>query len=182
MSLRARQAEEVRGRLLDAAMELIEDGEEPTMRSVARRGGVAERTIYRYFASRDDLAEALKPRFAARAGVPLCATADELPEYAAELYGVFEANRRLIDALVTASWAVPSLGTSRRTNLEGLRAILADGHPDARPDAVDAAASALRVLLSGAGWHYLRVGCGLEPAALAAIARWTIGVVRSGLG
>lgn len=151
------------------------------MRSVAAAAGVAERTIYRYFASREALHEAVHARLKGRAGAPLCASESELEAYAGELFAVFEANRELISSLLTAPWAAPTMRGTRRENLVALRALIDAAYP-AAPEADRAAAtSSLRVLLSGAGWHYLRVACGLEAAEVLAHVRWSIGAVRAQL-
>lgn len=180
-TLREEQAEAVRTRLLDAAMTLCERGEEPTMRAVAQEAGISERTIYRYFESRDALFTALRPRFVGRTGVPLCSTPDELEHYAASLYATFEANRELTIALVTAPWAAPYLARTRAENLKVLRKLLDDAYPDAASSDRAAAASWLRVVLSGTGWHYLRVSCGLSARALIRHAQWSIRTARESL-
>lgn len=179
--LRERQAEAVRARLARTAADILMRGEEPTMRGVARESGVSERTIYRYYASFDELLEGVRPLLVGKTGIPLCGTADELPEYAAELYGTFEENRDLIDMLLFAPWLRPHYADSRTRNLRDLRALLDAAHPDAEPRERRAAASALRVLLSGGGWHYLRVGCGLGPREVVDHARWTIEQLRASL-
>jgi AcrR family transcriptional regulator len=54
------QKRQTRRRILDAALSLIDEvGEEQvTMGAVAARAGVRERTIYRYFETRDQLLQA----------------------------------------------------------------------------------------------------------------------------
>lgn len=172
--LRDAHGDVTRERLLGAAMACVEEGEEPTMRGVAQRAGVGERTVYRYFESRDALAEALRPRFAERAGVPLCAEAAGLEDYAAELFGVFERNRALIAAMVGAAWMAPHFRRSRRGNLDAMRALLDAAYPGAPEADRAAAASALRAALSGSAWVYLRESCGVPQAEVVAHARWLV--------
>lgn len=180
-TLRQAQSEAVHTRLLDSAMALCERGEEPTMRAVAELAGISERTIYRYFENRDALFSALRPRFMGRTGIPLCATADGLEAYATALFSTFEANRELTIALVTAPWAAPYMTQSRAKNLEALRKLLDEAYPHAAAADRAAAASSLRVVLSGAGWHYLRVGSGLSAQAVTRHALWLLGTVRARL-
>jgi AcrR family transcriptional regulator len=180
-SLRERQAAEVRDRLLQACEDIVVRGDEPTMRGVAKEGGVSERTIYRYFPSFEELVEAAKPRFVGKSGVPLCDSADELERYAGDLFGTFEANKELIANLLTSSWVKPLMNTSRAQNLSQMRALLDEAHPRAPAKDRRAAASALRALLSGASWHYLRVSCGLGPREVVEHARWTIRSLRAAL-
>ncbi|WP_295552222.1 TetR/AcrR family transcriptional regulator [uncultured Pseudacidovorax sp.] len=49
---------DLRARLLDAAIALMTDGEEPTLRAVARRAGVSAMAPYRHFIDRDALVDA----------------------------------------------------------------------------------------------------------------------------
>jgi AcrR family transcriptional regulator len=172
-----RNLDRTRTELLDAAVRLIEQGEEPTMRAVASEAGVGERTVYRYFENRDVLGEALEAHVMPRLGVPLCASVDELDDYIAELYGLFEQNRRLTVAMVASTWAQPDLARTRSRNLRALTELLAGAFPDADPAEVAAAAGTLRTVVSGAGWTYQRVSCGLPNGAVIANAQWLAGVV-----
>ncbi|HKY16694.1 MAG TPA: TetR/AcrR family transcriptional regulator [Microthrixaceae bacterium] len=80
--LRVEQAAATRERIVDAAVELLQAGDAAavSMQDVADRAGVAVRTVYRAFPTRDDLIEgvlvAIKERFEASAGTPP-ATAEE---------------------------------------------------------------------------------------------------------
>jgi AcrR family transcriptional regulator len=55
--LRDEQAEQTRDRIVRAAVDLLSEGgaDDVSMRDVAERAGVAVRTVYRSFATRDDL-------------------------------------------------------------------------------------------------------------------------------
>jgi AcrR family transcriptional regulator len=166
-----------RAELLEASVRLIERGEEPTMRSVAQEAGISERTIYRYFATRRALEDAVTDALRPRLGAPLCSTVDELDAYIADLFGVFEENRPLTVATVTAAWTQPGLSRSRSRNLEALTELLSDGYPDADPQELAAAAATLRTVASGAGWVYQRVSCGLPNEIVTANAQWLARVV-----
>ena len=178
-TLRDRNARRTRDGLVDAAVELIEERREPTMRAVAARAGVGERTVYRYFPNRDALSEAVAERLAERAGVPLCRDEADLEDYARRLFGVFDADAGLIEALLTS--ASRDLAPTRSRNLVELEAVIDRGFPDApRPDR-RAAAAALRTLLSGSGWFYQRQSCGLSQERVVANAIWLIGTIRGRL-
>jgi AcrR family transcriptional regulator len=74
--LRAEQAAMTRDRIIDAAVDLLSAGEaqEIGMSDVADHAGVSVRTVYRYFATREDLfdavVDAIGERMAAIAGPP----------------------------------------------------------------------------------------------------------------
>ena len=59
MSARAYHHGDLRGALLTAAMQMLEQGEPFSMRAVARRAGVSPTAPYRHFADRDALESAL---------------------------------------------------------------------------------------------------------------------------
>lgn len=173
-TLRDAHAELTRTLLLDSAWELAESGKEPTMRAVAARAGVAERTVYRYFENLEALVLALRPRFIGRAGIPLCERADQLEDYAAELYATFDANVPLVTMLLTSAWWLQHARRTRTKNLEEMRRLLDEAYPRAPAAARAAAAATLRAVLSGSGWLYLRESCGLSREELTRSARWMV--------
>ena len=69
--LRQGYAAQTRERILDAAIAALNDGapEQLTIAGVARAAGITERTIYRHFATREDLLRAVWPRMQARMGM-----------------------------------------------------------------------------------------------------------------
>ena len=178
VSVAARNRSRMRTELLDAAVLVVIDGDEPTMRAVAARAGVGERTIYRYFASREGLRDAVAAHLRPLLGVPLCETADELETYAERLFDRFEDNRELTIAFVGSGWSRPELAASRTANLTALRSLLESAHPAATAADLDHAAASLRTVLSGAGWVYQRESCGLSPDEVVATAIWLIRLVR----
>ena len=173
-SLREAQAELTRQLLLDAAWDLALTGEEPTMRAVASRAGVAERTVYRHFENLEALVTALRPRFMGRAGIPLCERAEQLEDYAAELYSTFEANVELVTMMLTSAWWLRYARRTRSKNLEQMRQLLDEAYPRAAAADRAAAAATLRAVLSGSGWLYLRESCGLPREELVRSARWMV--------
>jgi AcrR family transcriptional regulator len=176
-TLAQRNLDRTRTELLDAAGRLIERGEEPTMRAVASEAGISERTIYRYFENREALRAAVEVYITPRLGVPLCASTDGLHDYIADLYRTFDENHRLTVAMVASTWSQEDLARTRSRNLRALTELLAGSFPDADPAEVAAAAGTLRTVVSGAGWAYQRVSCGLPNAAVTANAQWLAAVI-----
>lgn len=179
-SLRESQAVRAERRMLAAALAVIEAGEEPTMRAVAKAAGVSERTMYRYFPAREDLFRAVFPELAERCSAPKPARAEGLEAYAETLYGRYVANEALTRAMATAGWAAPYLELTRRRHVQELSALLARAYPDQPEEAVRNGALALRLVLSGSGWVHLR-DCGLDPDEALAHARWQLARVRRDL-
>lgn len=180
--LREQHAQATRERILDAALSLLERGvAELSLRAVAVEAQIAERTLYRYFASREELAAALTPPIRARTSEPLPETFDELPDYARRLFARFEQNAQLVIGMVTSPGLRPDLQKTRSRNLEQLRALVDRAFPNAAPAERAAATASLRVLLSGAGWAYLRASCGLPEEEVVAQACFTIEAVAARL-
>ena len=91
-SLRADLAEETRRRILDAAIAQLADESVAglTIPNVARRAGVAVRTVYRYFPTKDELLQAAGGEFDERVGFREFADAiEKLGPQLRELYTRF---------------------------------------------------------------------------------------------
>ncbi len=90
--LRRQQAADTRERILAAASELVHgfsrwDWRELTVRAVAKRAGVNERTVYRHFSTERDLHDAVMRRLQEEAGDPLDGlTLERFPAVVADLF------------------------------------------------------------------------------------------------
>lgn len=182
LAARSRVAAHTHAELLDAALELLIEGQTPTMRSVAARAGVGERTIYRYFENREVLDRAITDHMSPKLSVPLCASVGELEQYVAALFETFERHGALTVATLTSQWSQRYLSVSRTANLRALEALLAAGFPEAPDGDVEAAAAAVRTIVSGAGWAYQRHSCGLPADVVTQNAVWLVRVVLERLG
>ena len=172
-SLRQAQLAATRERLLDATMEVIEQGGEPTMRAIAKHAGVGERTIYRYFATRDELEQAVGGRLHGRTGAAPPTSLDDFEPYVERLFGAFAANRELLAVLVSAKWAQDVFPRTRRRNLAAFVDVLAEAFPDVDADECRAVAASMRISLSGAGWMYLS-DCGFTDEETIAHGKWVV--------
>jgi len=91
--LRREQAEQTRARIVAAALGLIVGGVEGlTMQDVAKAAGVALRTVFRHFPTRDDLLDATWQAMQVRMGeTPEMTSLDELTGFLPELFGRYGA-------------------------------------------------------------------------------------------
>jgi AcrR family transcriptional regulator len=92
-TLRRERAAETRERIVDAGSELlhrvsIRDWKRLTVRAVAERAGVNERTVYRYFGSERGLRDAVMHRHEREAGIDLVGM--QLPDIAKVAAQIFE--------------------------------------------------------------------------------------------
>lgn len=177
-----RHRDRTRHDLLDAAVRLIVAGREPTMRAIAAEAGVGERTIYRYFENAEACSDAVGAFIGPRLGVPLCDRVDDLEDYARRLFDTFEENRELTVAFLRWPWSAPELERSRRANLEALHRLVRGADPEADDDAVASAVASLRTVLSGSGWLYQRVSCGLDQAQVIDNAVWLVRTTLAAIG
>ena len=68
----------MRERILSAVLVVIEAGEEPTMRAVARAAQISERTLYRYCPSLEELQTAALPLVRERASAPMAQNVEQV--------------------------------------------------------------------------------------------------------
>jgi AcrR family transcriptional regulator len=92
LSGRTRQKQRTRGALVEAARELVTDGQTPTVDAAAARASVSRTTAYRYFPNQRALLVAAHPEIEARSLLPETAPSD----VAARLDAVVTAFLRLI--------------------------------------------------------------------------------------
>jgi AcrR family transcriptional regulator len=116
--LRREQAAQTRSRIVGAALDLIVDGVEGlTMQEVAKAAGVALRTVFRHFPTREDLLDATWQALQVRMGeTPELATLDELTGFMPELFGRYGAMEDQIRGAMFAQTFVSSrqrLGSDR---------------------------------------------------------------------
>jgi AcrR family transcriptional regulator len=115
--LRAQQVEATRARILDAAVRVMADGIATiSIPAIAREARVSVPTIYRHFATKDELLAAVYPHLERRAGfdeMVVPRTIGELREGIREIFARLEA----FDDLARAAMASPAAGDARRLTL-----------------------------------------------------------------
>ena len=137
---RAEQLEEVRRRIVAAAVEL--HGEvgpaQTTISEIARRAGVGRLTVYRHFADEEELYRACAQRWVAERPGPdperwraIADPSERLDLALRELYGYYRAAAPLLCKVVRDAELVPALRTvldeSLARYVEQMRAVLLEG-------------------------------------------------------
>lgn len=158
-SLRDTFRDLTRERILDAAIDCLNDEEleQITIEDVAARAGITKRTIYRHFATREDLLKATWPQMQKRVGSGgFPSTARDAAEKPRALFPSFDA----MSGAVKAS-AYSRAGRELRLMANDVRqkAILA-AVKDARPDLSGAAlvrlAAVVQLLNSAMAWATMK--------------------------
>jgi AcrR family transcriptional regulator len=121
--LRAQQAEDTRARILDAAVRVMADGfASVSIPAVAREAGVSVPTVYRHFATKRDLLEAMYPHLVRRAGLDRLTPPRSLDELRDGVRTYFD-HIESFDDLARAAMASPASEEARRLSMPDRLAI-----------------------------------------------------------
>jgi AcrR family transcriptional regulator len=164
-SLKDRHADTTQRLILSTAVELLErEGvNATTARAVAKEAGISERTIFRYYASRDEFLDAIAEEAISRMQTPPPPDSiKDLLDYADPLYRRFEEWAPLLNAALHSD-----ISKRVRANVAEIRwkaiAVLIDREfPKARKRERKIAATNISYYLSASSWHYYRTQFGLS--------------------
>lgn len=191
--LRAAQAERTRELILDAVAELVaEDGfEQLSVREVATRCGIAERTVYRHFSDRAALEDALTDRVSKRYdwGRRLDELLTDLESLPAAMQASYEAfdreaqGTRVVAKMLAASSR--SAADSRRRG-EAMQRIVDEELPHLDPTDRRVLAGLFQVLGSSRTWLRLVDDFDVSGEEAGRVIRWlldlAVGALTSGSG
>ena len=173
--LRRRQTAETHERIVAAGAELVHelegwDWRNLTVRAVAERAAVNERTVYRHFASERDLREAVMRRLEHEAGIDL----EEL-----ELENLAEAVRKLFQYLPSfpvtpRSPRDPTLAAIDERRKDALRAAVGRRGEDFSPTEREMAAAVLDLLWDIPTYERLVTAWDLDGDDAAAAVTWAV--------
>jgi AcrR family transcriptional regulator len=178
-TLRQQRAAETRDRIVTAGCELLDassirDWRGLTVRAVADRAGVNERTVYRHFTNERGLRDAVMHRLEQRAGIDL----DEL-----QLGGIVDVARRIFTTVASHPLERqppldPTLTAASRREREALLRAL--GPHAAGWTEVDrsVAAAMFNVLWRVAVYEHLAVDWGLDEDEAIGGITWVIGLIE----
>lgn len=178
-TLTQRQTDLTRSLILDASIAILEGGPvaELTMRSAARMAGLAERTVFRYFASRDELLDAVAAEGAARLKMPDPPTSEEdLRAAPRALYGAFEARFGLTKALLHPDLLPRMQATTAKRRWDAIVRLIDRMAPGAAARDRRIAAANIRYYLAATTWHYYRTGFGFTLDEAVVCAETAIGL------
>jgi AcrR family transcriptional regulator len=117
--LRAEQAEETRGRILDAALRVMTTGVASlSIPAVAREAGVSVPTVYRHFGTKAELLAAMYPHAARRSGLDRLALPTSIGDLRPSLSAFFEHVDAMGD-MERAAMASPIADEVRHATMKG---------------------------------------------------------------
>jgi TetR/AcrR family transcriptional regulator, regulator of autoinduction and epiphytic fitness len=180
------RAVRTRARILEALLELLDEGQpEPTASEIAERAGVALRSIAQHFKTREQLLAALAQTHLAR--LPSTEPAASSGSFAERLVGFVAARTRALEASVSIrhigrtaegrfeaiSSAFKEVGKSRRKELQRVFGVELGNRDAWVLEAADATSS-------GAYWDVLRRTQGLSVKRASAVVTETLRALLEG--
>lgn len=181
-TLAERRHELTRTLILDAALALLQSGE-LTMRAVAKQVGMAERSVFRYFATRDELLDAVAEEMRRRIAPPAPPkTIEELASFPRVLYAAFEAHEGLVVAGLRSDISDRMREGAARTRWSAVRRLLDDHARRSTPEARRLHGANVCHWLGASTWHYYRASLRLTPEETVACAEIGIAQALDALG
>lgn len=151
--------------IVEAAIAILQAGSvtEVSVRAVAAQAGMSERTVFRYFASREELLDAIAMEVVRRLDAPSVPSAPEdLTAYPAALFAQFEAKADLTRAALHTELYSRVRRHTSATRGEHLNAVINAAAPQA-PEALRRLVGAnIQYQLTASTWHYYRFNLSLS--------------------
>lgn len=159
LSLADRQGDLTRRLILDTAVQMLERTSigELTVRAVAKRANISERTVFRYFAARDDFLDGVAEAVRAEMALPRApSTIEELLAAPRALYTRFEAVRELTRAALHSELFHRLRESQARVRWAAVQGIVDAAAPRRSARERKIAAANIRFYLAASAWHYFR--------------------------
>lgn len=153
--LRDRQKADTRELILDAVKRLLRDRGlgELSLASVAREAGITERTVYRHFATREQLLEATWAAVNDRLGMrEFPRTAAELVERPRQVFPAFDGQGEIVRAMLASPQGRELRLRVNKQRQAAIRAAVRDARPGLREPAFTRLCAAVQLLYSASGW------------------------------
>ena len=183
-TLTERQTDLTRQLILDAALDSLESGsvDDLTMRAVAKRANIAERTVFRYFASRDEFLDAVAEEFRDKLQLPPPPrTVADLLALPRALYSALEAKRRLTLASLHSDLAYRVRGWQAKERWSAVRKVIDAAAPHRAGQQRKLAAANIYYHATASTWHYFRFYLGFSLEDTIAAGEAAIRNILSGL-
>ncbi len=165
---------------------IVEDGvRDVSIQQVADRAGIAHRTVYRHFSTRQDLVEELAEWLADRdpesGNVTNVHDVDDIPAAVIESARSFDRRADLITALVIATWESGTVSRIQQQRTEELEKLLSPFTAHLEPDQARCLIALLRYIGSSRFWYLLREEHGLTGDVSGPVVAWVFQVLLDAL-
>ena len=182
--LRDQQRSDTSERILEACSDLVAAGKELTFAAVARAAGVQERTVYRHFATKEDLEDAFwwsHEEHVSGPGTFDAQTLDELVANMKRSFAGFDANTAMVEAMLSSrqGMRLRLRGNDARRKMM-LRCVDA-AVPGLEARTLHRAAAAAQVLYSAPSWQMLRTFWGMDAVEASAVVEQALSALAEGL-
>jgi AcrR family transcriptional regulator len=181
-TLRRQRAAETRERIIAAGSELlhgssVRDWQGLTIRAVAEKAGVNERTVYRHFVNEQGLHHALMQQFEDEAGIDLRGMElEDVADVTARIFAHVSSYPRDARPLLD-----PTLLDAKQRQHQALLAAVGARSTTWSDTDRTAAAAVLDVLWSVASYERMVVDWEIDPAEATRGISWVIGLVRQAI-
>lgn len=178
-SLRERQKSLAREAIVSATAEEAADAGslDFSIENVAKRAGVAHRTVYNYFGSREGLIDALSEwideKWAEQGGIIVPRALEELPSAVQTNFGVFEEHSNLAEVLARLDPADRVTAAQERRS-QVFSKVVGSENPELSQEQQESVAAVLRQIASVRNWYYLTRVQGLSATTAGIIAAWAV--------
>lgn len=178
--LRRAQAAQTRELILEALTDLVlESGpDEVSIRALAERAGVSERTVYRYFPDREALHEGLADHLNERSETRRLELAlrdlDELVAVSPTMFDAFDEVADEMRAVALLRVAPDQLSDDQRRRTELFGSLVAGTFPDLDGDARHRLLAAIRAIAGSHTWMRLRDEFGMTGRESGELVSWML--------
>lgn len=179
-ALRDRQKAGTRALIMATVERLLSDRtlSELSLAMVAREAGITERTVYRHFATREQLLEATWAHVNTYIGMKdFPQSAQELIERPKQLFPAFEGRGEVIRAMLASPQGRELRLHANQERQAAIRAVVKGARPDLREPALTRLSAAVQLLSSAAGWATMTDYWGLDGAGAGRAASEAIAVL-----
>jgi AcrR family transcriptional regulator len=181
---RDQQRSDTRARILDACSDLVAAGKELTFAAVAHAAGVQERTVYRHFATKEDLEDAFwwsHEEHVSGPGTFDAQTLDELVANMKRSFAGFEANTAMVEAMLSSRQGMQLRLRGNDARRRMMLRCVAAAVPGLEARTLHRAAAAAQVLYSAPSWQMLRTFWGMDAAEASAVVEQALSALAEGL-
>ncbi len=151
---------------------------ELSLATVAREAGITERTVYRHFATREDLLEATWAAVNAAIGMTeFPRTAEELIDRPKRLFPAFDRRAEVVRAMLASPQGRELRLRVNKERQAAIRSAVKEARPKLREPAFTRLCAAVQLLYSASGWATMTDYWGLDSAEAGRAASEAIAVL-----